>query len=104
VTVRIEPLPTADDPQGGGAVCGGNAAPDIVWELNGRPPFNISYTVTLNGGAVFPVNVLNYTPPEGSAPYTFTISNPNPPVDFGQPVVVGDNYVYQMTARSTTRF
>ncbi|MEZ4944452.1 MAG: PKD-like domain-containing protein [Cyclobacteriaceae bacterium] len=98
IEITVTPLPTASNPTGGGAVCAGNPAPDIVWTLTGRPPFDISYSVTLNGGPpVFNVNVNNYTPPEAFAPYTFTISNPNPPVDFAQPVVPGDTYVYQMT-------
>ncbi|MBX2943618.1 MAG: SprB repeat-containing protein, partial [Cyclobacteriaceae bacterium] len=97
IEVTVEPLPTASNPTGGGAVCAGNPAPDIVWNLTGRPPFHIHYTVTLNGGTVFDVDLANYTPPEALPPYTFTITNPNPPVTFGQPPVVGDSYVYQMT-------
>lgn len=96
VQVTVYPLPTAAHPTTVGSVCAGNPAPNIVWTLTGRPPFNIHYTVTKNGGTVFPVNILNYTPTETVAPYTFTIVDPNPPTDFAQPSVVGDSYVYQM--------
>lgn len=92
-TVLIEPLPTASDPTGGGSVCGTNPAPDIVWTLTGRPPFDITYTrtETVVGVAVVTTNVFSYTPPEAFAPYSFTITAPNPPA------VATEVYEYEIT-------
>lgn len=68
--VTINPLPTAANPTGGGAVCGGNPAPDIVWALTGTAPFpTVKYTMT-PGGVVT----------TSSATNTFTIVAPNPGV------------------------
>ena len=77
-TVTINPLPTAPNPTGGGAVCSGNPAPDIVWTgLTGKLPFDITYTQTPGG----PVTVL------GHNSTTFTIVAPMP----------GVNTTYQIT-------
>jgi gliding motility-associated-like protein len=67
--VTIHPLPSAPNPTGGGAVCAGNPAPNIVWTgLTGTPPFNVTYTISgvPNGPFVEPTT-------------TFTISNPLAP-------------------------
>lgn len=78
IQIAVNPLPTAANPTGGGAVCGGNPAPDIVWALTGTPPFNITYT-TAPGG---PVSIV------GNPTTTFTIVAPNP----------GVNTTYQITS------
>lgn len=78
IEVTVNPLPTAPNPTGGGAVCSGNPAPDIVWTgLTGTAPFNI--TVTLTPGGPMVVNGHNST--------TFTIVAPSP----------GVNTTYQIT-------
>lgn len=65
-TVTINPLPTAPNPTGGGSVCSGNPAPDIVWSgLTGTAPFNVTYT---DGVSTFG--------PFVDASNTFTISGP----------------------------
>ena len=97
-TVLIEPLPTASNPTGGGSVCTGNPAPDIVWTLTGRPPFDITYTIDKNGGLFTTINENNYTPPEAfPGPYTFTIVAPDPLNDFDGTATNGDDYDYQIT-------
>lgn len=46
IQITVNPLPTAPNPTGGGAVCAGNPAPDIVWTgLTGTAPFTITYTI-----------------------------------------------------------
>ncbi|MBX7125560.1 MAG: hypothetical protein K1X47_07695, partial [Cyclobacteriaceae bacterium] len=75
--VTINPLPTAANPTGGGAVCSGNPAPDINWTLTGTAPFTVTYTMTPGG----PVTVA------GWPSTTFTISSPSP----------GVNTTYQIT-------
>ncbi|MEP2671433.1 MAG: PKD-like domain-containing protein, partial [Cyclobacteriaceae bacterium] len=78
IEITVNPLPTAPNPTGGGAVCSGNPAPDIVWTgLTGTAPFNI--TVTLTPGGPMVVNGHNST--------TFTITAPSP----------GVNTTYQIT-------
>jgi gliding motility-associated-like protein len=77
--VSVFPLPTAANPTGGGAVCSGNPAPDIVWSLTGTAPFNVTYTLTPGG----PVSTTSPT-------NTFTIVAPNP----------GVNTTYQITSLS----
>ncbi|MEQ8423391.1 MAG: hypothetical protein RIA63_01690, partial [Cyclobacteriaceae bacterium] len=67
IQITVNPLPTAPNPTGGGAVCAGNPAPDIVWTgLTGTPPFNITYTIN---GVPQPGPIV-----EGTT--TFTIANP----------------------------
>lgn len=80
IQITVNPLPTAPNPTGGGAVCSGNPAPDIVWTgLTGSLPFqSITYTQTPGG----PVTVL------GHNSTTFTITAPMP----------GVNTTYQITA------
>lgn len=68
VVVTINPLPTAANPTGGGAVCSGNPAPDINWVLTGTGPFNVTYTMTPGG----PVTVNNWA----ASPFTITAPNP----------------------------
>ncbi|NOS93239.1 MAG: hypothetical protein HOP30_15070, partial [Cyclobacteriaceae bacterium] len=70
IEVTVNPLPTAANPTGGGAVCGGNPAPDINWTLTGTPPFDITYTQTPGGPVVV----------SGWPSATFTISAPTPGV------------------------
>jgi len=80
-TVTINPLPTAPNPTGGGAVCAGNPAPDIVWTgLTGTPPFNITYTISgvPTGPVVEPTT-------------TFTISNPVTPGVYQMTVLTDAN-------------
>jgi hypothetical protein len=45
VAVTINSLPSATA-SGGGSVCAGNPAPDIIWELIGVAPFNFTISVT----------------------------------------------------------
>jgi len=68
-TVTVNPLPSASDPTGGGAVCSGNPASDITWTLTGTPPFNFTITRSVQG----PLVVSNHNST------TFTITAPNPP-------------------------
>ncbi|MFN7652299.1 MAG: PKD-like domain-containing protein [Cyclobacteriaceae bacterium] len=70
IEVTVNPLPSAANPTGGGAVCGGNPAPDINWTLTGTPPFDITYTETPGGPVVV----------TGWPSTTFTISSPTPGV------------------------
>ncbi|MFZ5973667.1 MAG: PKD-like domain-containing protein, partial [Bacteroidota bacterium] len=65
--VTIHPLPTVTGPVGGGAVCAGNPAPDIVWTLTGTPPFNVTYT---DGTSTFGPIVENTTTFSVLAPTT----------------------------------
>lgn len=66
VAVTIHPLPTVTGPTGGGAICAGNPAPDIVWTFTGTPPYDLQYTIDA---------VLQ--PPVNNHPTnTFTISAP----------------------------
>lgn len=98
ISITINPRPTASNPTGGGSVCSGNPAPNIVWTLTGSPPFNITYSVTHSGGTpIAPISVLGYMPPEAVAPYTFTIVNPNPVVDFGFGIAP-ETFTYQLTS------
>jgi hypothetical protein len=77
VTVLVNPLPTATV-AGGGSVCSGTPAADIVWTLTGAAPFN--FTITLAPGAPIVVVGHNST--------TYTIPAPNP----------GVNTTYTMTS------
>ncbi len=77
IDVVINPLPTATV-SGGGSVCAGNPAPDIVWTMTGTAPYD--FTITLTPGA----NIVE----TGYASNTYTISSPNP----------GVNTDYEMTA------
>ncbi len=77
IQVTVNALPTATV-AGGGSVCSGTPAADIVWTLTGTAPFN--FTITLAPGA--PINVV------GHNSTTFTIVAPNP----------GANTTYTMTA------
>lgn len=70
VVVTINPLPTATV-SGGGSVCSGTPAPDIVWTFTGTPPFD--FTITVTPGV--PINVT------GHNAMTYTIVAPNPPVN-----------------------
>ncbi|KXK25748.1 MAG: PKD domain containing protein, partial [Bacteroidetes bacterium OLB12] len=70
IQVTVNPLPTATV-SGGGSVCSGTPAPDIVWTFTGTPPFD--FTITLAPGA--PINVT------GHNAMTYTIAAPNPPVN-----------------------
>jgi gliding motility-associated-like protein len=78
VAVLIRPLPSVVSVTGGGAVCSGNPAPDIVFTFSGTTPLN--FTIDVNPGA--DINVTNH----GSL--TFTIVAPNP----------GVNTTYQVSA------
>ncbi len=69
IQVTVNPLPTAANPTGGGSVCSGNPAPDIVWTLTGTPPFNFTITRTVEG----PLPVV------GHNSLTYTIVAPLPP-------------------------
>ncbi len=67
IQITVNPLPTAPNPTGGGAICAGNPAPDIVWTgLTGTPPFNITYTIN---GVPQPGPIVEPTT-------TFTIASP----------------------------
>jgi gliding motility-associated-like protein len=44
ITITVNPLPTAANPTGGGSVCSGNPAPDIVWALTGTAPYTGTWT------------------------------------------------------------
>lgn len=77
VEVTVNPLPTATA-TGGGSVCSGTPASDIVWTLTGTAPFD--FTITLAPGA--PINVV------GHNSTTYTIVAPMP----------GFNTTYTMTA------
>jgi len=44
IEITVNPLPSATGPTGGGSICSGNPAPDIVWSLTGVPPFQVTYT------------------------------------------------------------
>lgn len=80
-TVTINPLPTAPNPTGGGAVCSGNPAPDIEWDgLTGTAPFNITYTI--NGIPTGPIV---------EPTTTFTISNPLTPGTYQMTVLSDAN-------------
>ncbi|MGK7392704.1 MAG: PKD-like domain-containing protein [Candidatus Cyclobacteriaceae bacterium M2_1C_046] len=69
VTVTINPLPSAIA-SGGGSVCSGNPAPDIVWELTGKAPFN--FTISVTGQPDIVESSYNS--------YTYTITAPQPEV------------------------
>ncbi len=88
IVVAINPLPTAPNPTGGGAVCSGNPAPDIVWSgLTGTAPFTVSYSITKNPGAIVtPVG------PIAEPTTTFTVVAPNP---VG---IAGDTFDYKITS------
>ncbi len=66
--VTINPLPTASV-SGGGSVCSGTPAPDIVWTLTGSPPFNFTIDRSVEG----PLVVTGYNS------MTYTIVGPLPP-------------------------
>ncbi|MBL7863134.1 MAG: hypothetical protein JNJ65_18375, partial [Cyclobacteriaceae bacterium] len=70
IQITVNPLPTATV-AGGGSVCSGTPAADIVWTLTGTPPFN--FTITLAPGA--PIIEAGYNA------MTYTIVAPNPPVN-----------------------
>lgn len=72
VVVTINPLPTAANPTGGGAVCSGNPAPDINWVLTGTGPFNVTYTMTPPGSPGGDVAVTGWA----ASPFTITAPNP----------------------------
>ncbi len=89
IQVLVNPLPTAQNPTGGGSVCSGNPAPNIVWNLpTGSPNFTISYTITKNPGAV----VTPVGPITGITTNSFTIVNPLP---VGS---AGDTFDYKLTS------
>jgi gliding motility-associated-like protein len=77
VTVLVNPRPTATV-AGGGSVCSGTPAADIVWTMTGTAPFD--FTITLAPGAPIVVVGHNST--------TYTIPAPNP----------GVNTTYTMTS------
>jgi gliding motility-associated-like protein len=88
VTVTINPLPTAPNPTGGGAVCSGFPAPDIIWTgLTGTAPFQITYEIVKNPGAV--TSTLG---PIVEPTTTFAIVAPNP---VG---IAGDTFDYKITS------
>ncbi len=68
--VIINPLPTATV-VGGGSVCSGLPAPDIVWTLTGAQPYDFTITVTPGANIVV----------AGHNAATYTIVGPNPGVD-----------------------
>ncbi len=70
VTVTINPTPTASV-TGGGSVCNGTAAPNIVWTLTGKAPFTINYT---DGTSSFGPIVVAGT--------TYTILSPTTPGNY----------------------
>jgi gliding motility-associated-like protein len=78
IQVTVHPLPTASNPTGGGAVCGGNPAPDITWNFTGTPPFNFTISRSFEG----PLNVV------GHGSLSYTIVAPSPPA----------SQTYQITA------
>ncbi|MEM9298495.1 MAG: hypothetical protein AAGA64_08890, partial [Bacteroidota bacterium] len=63
--VTINPLPSASNPVGGGSVCSGNPAPDIVWTLIGTAPFQVTYTdgISTFGPIAEPTNSFTLTNP-----------------------------------------
>ncbi len=74
VDVEIDPLPTVASATGGGPVCAGNPAPDIVFNLTGTPPYTISYTITLppspgGVGIVEPTNTFTIAAPTVGGTY-----------------------------------
>jgi gliding motility-associated-like protein len=44
ITITVNPLPTADV-SGGGSVCSGTPAPDVIFTLTGTGPWNVVYTI-----------------------------------------------------------
>jgi gliding motility-associated-like protein len=87
IVVTIKPLPTAPNPTGGGAVCSGNPAPNIVWTgLTGAAPFQVTYQITKNPG-----NIVTSFGPFAEPTTTFTIVAPNP---VG---IAGDTFDYKIT-------
>jgi len=69
IQITVNPLPTVAGPTGGGSVCSGNPAPDIVWTLTGAAP----HTGTWTDGTL----VYNFAEP-GTVltPTSFTVTSP----------------------------
>ncbi len=71
IQVTVNPLPTVSGVSGGGAVCSGNPAPDIIFTLTGTAPFDFTIDVTnTSGDPDIVVSGYNST--------TYTINNPTP--------------------------
>lgn len=69
IVVTIHALPTATGPTGGGPVCSGTPAADIVFTLTGTAPFTGTWT---DGVGTFPLT----QPGTTLTPTSFTIGNP----------------------------
>lgn len=68
--VTVNPLPAVTGLSGGGAVCSGNPAPDIVWTLTGSSPYTGTWT---DGTTTFPFTAAGVTQTATS----LTVSTPN---------------------------
>ncbi|MFM9838192.1 MAG: PKD-like domain-containing protein [Cyclobacteriaceae bacterium] len=72
IKITVNPLPTITGPIGGGSVCSGNPAPDIVWTLTGKAPFDPLNSTWTDG-----VTVFDFTEPGTILTATsFTITSP----------------------------
>ncbi|NOT73718.1 MAG: T9SS type B sorting domain-containing protein [Cyclobacteriaceae bacterium] len=86
VSVTVNALPTVASATGGGSVCSGNPAPDIVFNLTGTGPFTLTYTI--NGATipasiniVEPTNVFTIVGPTTAGTYKISaLSDSNSPV------------------------
>lgn len=77
VQVTVNPLPAAANPTGGGSVCLGAPAPDIVWNLTGTPPFNFTIARSFEGPLVVtnhPTYQYIITAPAPAATQTYQIT------------------------------
>ncbi len=77
ITVQVNPLPTVVSATGGGAVCSGNPAPDIVFTLSGTPPFTLDWSITGPAspgatGFVVATNTFTITAPVTAGTYKIT--------------------------------
>ncbi|MEQ9659254.1 PKD-like domain-containing protein, partial [Fulvivirga sp.] len=89
IEILVDPLPTATV-SGGGSVCAGTAAPNIVWTFTGTPNYDfVLRTITDPGGA----NIIVDTPISGHTTNIFTIVSPNPAQDTDYEIIslVDDN-------------
>ncbi|MEM9856194.1 MAG: PKD-like domain-containing protein [Bacteroidota bacterium] len=75
IEIIVNPLPEASNPTGGGSVCAGNPAPDIVWTLTGTAPFQVTYTDGVSNFGPFaePTNTFTLTNPITLNPGTYSI-------------------------------
>jgi gliding motility-associated-like protein len=74
IQITVNPLPTVASATGGGSVCSGNPAPDIVFNLTGTPPFTLSYTdgTSTFTGIVEPTNTFTIVGPTVGGTYNIT--------------------------------